>query len=68
MTKCRLCDGSGRILLMNSWFIADGLRSERCPACVGRGSFPAFIDPDWTKRQAQLRARCDESTISKGGA
>lgn len=45
MARCKLCDGSGKVLLMNSWFVTDGYRRERCGICGGTGE-SAYLPPD----------------------
>lgn len=40
MAKCKGCDGTGRWLLMNSWFYTDGFRREGCHTCQGSGVNP----------------------------
>lgn len=39
--KCKYCDGDGKVLILNSWFVADGYRRERCDICAGTGINPA---------------------------
>ena len=54
--KCHICDGSGRLVLMNSWFPADGYRRERCGICGGTG-VSAYRSSDYERQQRDLRER-----------
>lgn len=55
--SCRLCDGTGKIVLMKSWFKADGYRRERCGICSGTGQSSYICSPDYNREQRELRAR-----------
>lgn len=53
---CGACAGSGSWLLMNSMFVADGFRRERCHVCLGTGEHPFKSDREWTAFQAKARS------------
>lgn len=54
---CRLCDGSGRLVLMRSWFVADGFTSTQCDIChgVGKTRDNAALDSASVKWQKHFR-------------
>lgn len=53
---CRTCGGTGKIICMNSMFMTDGLRKERCGICSGTGkSSYRHWDNAYVKRQARSR-------------
>lgn len=37
---CLNCEGTGKVLLLKSWFVTDGYRRERCGICGGSGVNP----------------------------
>lgn len=52
---CKLCGGTGAMVLMNSWFTRDGCRKSRCGVCAGAGISSYEPAPDYVKDQARLR-------------
>jgi hypothetical protein len=50
---CQSCLGTGWLLCMNSWFLADGFRRERCGICAGSG---ASHHPNYFPEQRRFRA------------
>lgn len=52
---CAVCDGTGKLVLMNSWFIIDGFRRARCGICHGTGK-SSFRDGPYEASQRRLRA------------
>lgn len=59
LARCRMCDGSGWIWLMNSWFTADGVRKKRCHLCGGTGKTDHndALSPGVVAHQKELRMR-----------
>jgi hypothetical protein len=55
LPRCAACQGTGKWVLRNSWFLADGHRRKRCGICAGTGR-SSFNDPETTAQQAALRA------------
>jgi hypothetical protein len=53
--SCAICDGSGQLVLMNSWFTSEGYRRERCGFCHGTGQ-SNYRNGDWETAQRRLRA------------
>lgn len=54
--RCANCDGTGKLVLMKSWFPSDGYRRERCGICGGTGRSAYRPAPDAVKQQKDLRA------------
>lgn len=54
-TGCKLCGGTGRLVLAKSWVRADGFRRTRCGICKGTGSSSYRPDPQWVREQRKLR-------------
>jgi hypothetical protein len=52
---CRTCGGTGRIYCAKSWFPADGYTKERCGVCGGTGESLYQPDPQYARRQIDLR-------------
>ena len=56
--RCRLCAGSGRIVLLAGMFadmrIRSSFRTEECHFCRGSGE-SARAWPEWEEEQARLR-------------
>lgn len=65
---CSLCAGTGKVVLRNSWFDADGFRKERCAICGGSGQSSHRCDPDYVRAQRDLRARAATRPPLDGGA
>lgn len=59
---CANCGGTGHIVLMNSWFPADGYHSERCGICKGTGRSAYRPANDVVARQRELRALAKEAS------
>lgn len=62
---CLNCEGAGKVLLLNSWFTADGYRRERCGICGGSGVNP----PGYTQwpGHAQFLAEAHARIAKWGG-
>lgn len=54
LSKCRTCDGTGTVFLMNSWFIRDGLCRSRCGICSGTGLSDYQPAPGIIKRNREF--------------
>lgn len=54
--QCGACGGTGRIICLNSMFMADGLRKERCGICDGTGYSDYRNDAEYMHWQARCRA------------
>ncbi|MDD9994069.1 MAG: hypothetical protein OXP75_19905 [Rhodospirillales bacterium] len=58
-TRCRLCAGSGRIVLLARLFadvrLRSSFRTEECHFCRGTGESSRSW-PEWEEEQAALRA------------
>lgn len=57
MRQCANCGGTGKIVLMKSWFPSDGYRRARCGICGGTGRSTYRPAPDVVRQQRDLRAR-----------
>jgi hypothetical protein len=55
--RCQLCDGTGTVHLMNSWFTKDGTRRSKCAICCGTGESPYRPEAEYVRQQKQLRDR-----------
>ena len=55
--NCQGCDGHGTVLLMNSWYTADGFREQRCPICRGSRRNPTGFTAWGDQLAAQRRFR-----------
>lgn len=51
---CRACNGTGKLLLLRSWFTSDGFRSCKCYMCGGTGH-TSDSSPDLNAAQARFR-------------
>lgn len=63
-TPCALCGGTGKVVLMNSWCIADGTRRARCDICGGTGKSEYRPEEDVIARQGELRARAGQKAAT----
>lgn len=52
---CRICAGTGKLVLMRSWFRTDGLRHERCGICAGTG-ISSYRSGSYEVEQRRFRA------------
>ncbi|WP_156330353.1 hypothetical protein [Bosea vaviloviae] len=59
--SCRLCAGSGQMVVMRSWFHADGYRRIRCGICHGSGESSYRPGAEWVRSQSALRAKAVRS-------
>ena len=57
---CKGCAGTGWQLFMNSWFVDDGLRKERCHICDGSKINPPGYGGWPNDAQRRFRARAQE--------
>lgn len=55
--SCRLCAGTGHLVVMRSWFHTDGYRRIRCGICSGSGESSYRPGADWVRAQSALRAK-----------
>lgn len=55
MAKCKLCQGTGRIVLHRSWFTSDGYRFCKCPACEGDCYTRHQASSEWIREQRRIR-------------
>ena len=57
--QCRLCGGTGKLVLMRSWFHSDGYRREVCHRCGGTKEQSKHHTGwrDWEISQAKLREK-----------
>lgn len=53
--NCANCDGEKTIVLLNSIFLSDGFRRERCGICAGTGISNYQPDPSVLREQKRLR-------------
>lgn len=53
---CSTCGGTGWQHLLNSWFVPDGFRRERCGICAGSGKSGYRNDAPFVRRQAAVRS------------
>lgn len=57
MGKCTNCGGTGKLLLMKSWFLNDGYRRERCGICAGSGESSYRVPAEEARHQKECRER-----------
>lgn len=55
LTKCANCAGDGFVVLMRSWFPADGFRRSKCGICGGTGFSSYRPSPEIVRAQLRLR-------------
>lgn len=64
--KCAVCDGTGRLVLLRSWFTPDGYASARYGICDGTGQ-SKYRNPEYERSQRELRkakaARATEGAV-----
>jgi hypothetical protein len=53
---CKTCGGTGRIVCLNSMFVAEKTRKERCGICGGTGASSYRDDPSYVRFQERARA------------
>lgn len=63
---CCLCEGTGHLYLMRSWFPADGYYRQQCGICGGSGKSSYRPDAGYARdmrrqRAAALRARQEKN-------
>ena len=70
--RCRRCDGTGQVLLMNSWFTSDGYRREQCGICAGSGVNPpgytAWPGDDAFRKRALANIKAWGGLVPRGRA
>ena len=52
---CKLCEGTGFLYLMNSWFHHGGYRRSRCGLCAGTGKSNYNPSADYVAQMKRLR-------------
>lgn len=58
---CQICDGTKQLVLMKTWFLADGFNKVKCTVCDGTGEHPHLAHlNEWAAEQAQLRVHAQE--------
>jgi hypothetical protein len=55
MARCKTCYGTGKVVVMRSWFTADGYSRVRCGICTGTGR-SAYRSFEYEREQSKLRA------------
>lgn len=53
---CKLCEGTGKIVLFRSWFTSDGFRFQKCSICGGSGHVERQAPSDWIADQKRIRS------------
>ena len=53
---CDCCLGTGKQLIMRTWFVGDGYKRERCGTCSGTGK-STYQDKKWAAYQRRCHAR-----------
>lgn len=57
MTRaCGTCGGTGQIVCMNTMFVTERTRKERCGICSGTGRSSYRDDAAYVKWQSRMRA------------
>lgn len=55
-SSCRLCEGTGWLYLMNSWFPKhSGYRRSRCGVCKGTGKSSYRPEASYVRQAHELR-------------
>lgn len=52
---CAMCQGSGKLVLMRSWFTSDGFRFGKCGVCSGTGKSNYRPAPEFVASQKRIR-------------
>jgi len=55
MASCKLCQGSGKVILFRSWLASDGYRFARCAICEGSGYTRHQASSGWLFEQRRAR-------------
>jgi len=67
MASCKLCEGTGKVVLFRSWFTSDGFRFGRCAICEGTGYTRRQASAAWRFEQKRARKVFGVSRATKGG-
>lgn len=59
LPECVLCAGTGKVVLMRSWFRADGFKRASCAICGGSGRSSTKPANSYVRAQADLRTLAD---------
>jgi len=55
-----MCNGTGKLLLLNSWFVIDGYRYERCGICGGSGESSYKPENEAVRFQKAARSNVEQ--------
>lgn len=55
MPKCKLCQGTGKVVLFRSEFTSDGYRFARCAICEGTKYTRHQASLGWLHEQKRIR-------------
>lgn len=66
--SCTLCGGTGKLVLMKSWFAADGYKQCCCAICKGTGQSVYQPDRGYVKAQAAFRTALAKAAPSRSSS
>lgn len=58
--RCKTCDGTGKIFCLQSGYVTDGYRRERCGICAGSGESAFQPEAGYFRFQKSARERVGE--------
>lgn len=66
--KCKLCEGTGKLVLARSWFTSDGFRFGKCGVCSGTGISDYSPTGGYIASQKRMREMFGVECPSRTGA